>query len=366
MLSDRHHAVYLLEYQAKALLQEMGVTLLPAQNLQAPADVRDLRLPYPIVLKSQVRASNRARAGGIRFATNAIDAFAAARAIFNLAIEGQYPDVLLAEARFRSERQYYLAAILDDGLQRPVLIGAPLGEDGQPTACYRVAIEAEFSPFYARRLSLRLGLSGQEMLAVSAVAEKLYRLLVAKDLVGVEIDPLAIAANGEVAILDAKIRADRRTLGRHPDIAAWLPDDAARPAGPGWPGETGGLLLASNCESLLLAMGDWLLQSGYARPLGTLLVGAGADLAALVARIRGFGIVLANFGSDAATTTLMAEALAAAGEGQQEVVFRVAGGPPAPVRERLLAAGLSIRWCEGFEDAIAAALILRTLRSTSP
>ncbi len=369
MLSSNHHAIYLLEYQAKELLRRMGVKLLPAQNLASSADVRNLRLPYPIVLKSQVRASSRARAGGIRFANNAIDAFAWARAIFNLEIDGQYPEVLLAEARFRSERQYYLGAILDDRLQRPVLVGAPLGAAGEPTARYQVAIEEEFSPFYARRLSLRLGLSGQEMLAVSAILEKLYRLLVAKDLASVEIDPLAIAATGEIAILDAKIRADRRTLGRHPDVAAWLPVDAALPVGPGLLGEAGGLLLASNCESLLLAVADWLQEAGYTRPLGTLLVGENANSVSLSERVREFGIVLATFGKDVATTTLMAEAIAAGCSRGQEVVFHVTGGPPAAVRERLDAAtatsAVAVRWCEGFEGAIAAALALAVPPSAS-
>ena len=361
MLSDRDRPTQLLEYQAKALLRSAGVALLPAQHLHSPAQVRDLRLPYPIALKSQVRARYRQRAGGIRFAANAIDAFASARAIFNLAIDGEYPEALLAEVRFQSEREYYLAVVLDDQLQRPVLIGSRLGPDGQPIASYRVAVEEEFSPYYARRLSLRLGLAGEEMLAVGALVEKMYRLLASKDLTRIEIDPLAIASNGEWAILDAKICVDRRALGRHPDLAAWLPARAVRPVTP----LPQGILLASNCDSLLLAMEDLLATAPIVPSWKTVSIAADTDPDAIVPQLRAVGAIVANFGSDSTAAALpMAEAIARAAAVPANctptvlppVIFRVVGGPPASVRQRL--ADLSVSWPKDLEAAIATALEL--------
>lgn len=360
MLSDRHYTTQLLEYQAKALLESVGIELLPAQSLHSPAEVRELRLPYPIALKSQVRARERARAGGIRFAANAIDAFASARAIFNLAIAGEYPEALLAEACFQSEREYYLAIILDDQLQRPVLAGALLDADGRPLHRYRVAVEEEFSPYYARRLSLRLGLAGEEMLAASAIIEKMYRLLVAKDLTRVEIDPLAISQEGQLAILDAKIYVDRRALGRHPDLAAWLPQ--GRVLVPTLP--PAGILLASDCESLLLAMEDLLAGTDVTPPWTSWSIASDADPDTLEQQLPATGVLVASFGCDSRATLPLAEAIARRTIQQKlsrqnalpAIAMRIAGGPSTAVQWCL--GDLPVRWCDDLETAIAAALAL--------
>lgn len=358
MLSDRYRPTQLLEYQAKELLRSAGVALLPAQNLHSPAQVRDLRLPYPIALKSQVRARYRERAGGIRFAANAIDAFASARAIFNLAIDGEHPEALLAEVRFQSEREYYLAVVLDDQLQRPVLVGAPLDAVGRAVSTYRVAVEDDFSPYYARRLSLRLGLIGEEMLAVGTIVEKMYRLLVAKDLARIEIDPLAIDSSGQLAILDAKVCVDRRALGRHPDLAAWLPVKAPHAV----KSAPESVLLLGDCESLLLAMGDLLAATPVAPPWKVLLVAADTELDSLVAQIYAAGVVVAGFSGDSATTLLVTEAIARATANltgmppAPPIVFRIVGVSPASVRERL--ATIPICWPQDLEAAIAKAVEL--------
>ena len=88
----------LLEYQAKSLFRQMAIPILPSQRIDNLADLKGLKIPYPVVLKSQVRAGGRGRAGGIKFVENTIDAVAAAQTIFNLPIEDEYPQVLLAEA----------------------------------------------------------------------------------------------------------------------------------------------------------------------------------------------------------------------------------------------------------------------------
>src|SRR6476469_7372216 len=97
----------LLEYQAKELFREVGIPVLPSQRIDNARDLKGLQIPYPVVIKSQVRAGGRGRAGGVRFAENTIDAIAAARTIFNLAILGEYPQVLLAEAKYNADRELY-------------------------------------------------------------------------------------------------------------------------------------------------------------------------------------------------------------------------------------------------------------------
>jgi succinyl-CoA synthetase beta subunit len=203
----------LLEYQAKSLFRQMAIPILPSQRIDNPADLKGLKIPYPVVLKSQVRAGGRGRAGGIKFVENTIDAVAAAQTIFNLPIENEYPEVLLAEAKYNADQELYLAVLLDPIARRPVLLGSRQGGmdvEGSIDQMQQVAVDQEFSPFYARHL----------IQSVSTIVEKMYRLFVEKDLDLVEINPLGISPTGEVMALDGKVSANDDALGRHPDLAA--------------------------------------------------------------------------------------------------------------------------------------------------
>jgi succinyl-CoA synthetase beta subunit len=213
----------LLEYQAKQLFHEMGIPILPSQQINHPKDLKGLKIPYPVVLKSQVYTGGRGKAGGIRFVENTIDAVAAAQTIFNLPITGMYPAVLLAEAKYDADRELYLAVILDWSARRPLLLGSQQGGlDVEATigAMQQVVVDQEFSPFYARRLALKMGLQGELIQSVSDILEKMYQLFLQKDLDLVEINPLAVSPAGELMALDGKITANDDALGRHPDLAA--------------------------------------------------------------------------------------------------------------------------------------------------
>lgn len=211
----------LLEYQAKELFREMGIPVLPSQRIDHPKDLKGLKIPYPVVLKSQVRATGRGKAGGINFVENTIDAVAAAQTIFNLPITGEYPEVLLAEAKYDTDKELYLAVVLDQTVRRPVLLGSQQGGTSTESAMEKmqqVVVTDEFSPFYARRLVLKMGLSGILVKSVSAIVEKMYRLFVAKDLDLVEINPLGISRSGEVMALDGKVSANDEAIFRHDDL----------------------------------------------------------------------------------------------------------------------------------------------------
>jgi succinyl-CoA synthetase beta subunit len=213
----------LLEYQAKALFRQMAIPVLPSQRIDNPADLKGLKIPYPVVLKSQVRAGGRGRAGGIKFVENTIDAVAAAQTIFNLPIESEYPQVLLAEAKYNADQELYLAVFLDPVARRPVLLGSKQGGmniEGAIEQMQQVTVDQDFSPFYARRLMLKMELQGDLIQSVSTIVEKMYRLFVEKDLDLVEINPLGISPTGEVMALDGKVSANDDALGRHRDLAA--------------------------------------------------------------------------------------------------------------------------------------------------
>jgi succinyl-CoA synthetase beta subunit len=211
----------LLEYQVKEWFGKIGIPVLPSQRIDHPTDLKRLKISYPIVLKSQVQAGEREKAGGVRIVETTIDAIAAAQNIFNLPIWGQLPEVLLAESKYDAQEEFYLAVVLDTALCRPVLLGCTEANIEWETAgekIQHVVVEQEFSPFYARRLALKMGLQGALMQSVSDIVEKLYQLFIQKDLDLVEIHPLGVNAAGQVMALNGKVRVNERAINRHPEI----------------------------------------------------------------------------------------------------------------------------------------------------
>ena len=215
----------LLEYQAKELFHQVGIPVLPSQPIAKLSELKHLHIPYPVVLKSQVHSGGRGRAGGIRFVQNTIDAVAAAQAIFSLPILKEYPEVILAEARYDAQEEFFLSIVLDYQLQRPVLMGSAKGGIDVETLLkhtQKVVLHQGFSPFYARRLATKMGLQGRLIHGVSIILEKMYQLFIEKDLDLVEINPLAVSSSGEFMALDGKITVNDMALSRHLDLLSFL------------------------------------------------------------------------------------------------------------------------------------------------
>ena len=215
----------LLEYQAKELFRQIGIPVLPSQRINQLQDLKGLTIPYPVVLKSQVYTGGRGKAGGIKFVENTIDAIAAAQAIFHLPIMGRYPEVLLAEAKYDADREFYLAVVLDVSSRRPLLLGSQHGGieiESKLDQLYQVIVEQEFSPFYARRLAIKMGLQGDLIQTVSAIVEKMYRLFAEYDLDLVEINPLAVSPSGQLMALDGKVTVNDAALGRQISLSSLI------------------------------------------------------------------------------------------------------------------------------------------------
>ena len=211
----------LLEYQVKEWFGKIGIPVLPSQTIDHPTDLKRLKIKYPIVLKSQTYGGGRSKVGGVRFVETTIDAIATAQNIFNQAIYGELPEVLLAEAKYNIERELYLAIVLDTAVCRPILLGcneADIDWEEAGEKMQHVVVEEQFSPFYARRLALKMGLQGALMQSVSKVIENMYRLFVEKDLDLVEINPLGVNSSGQVMALNGNVSINERAVLRHQDI----------------------------------------------------------------------------------------------------------------------------------------------------
>lgn len=276
----------LLEYQAKEWFREMGIPVLPSQRIDRPSDIKRLKIPYPVVLKSQVRVGGRGRAGGVRFVTNTIDAIAAAQTIFHLSILGELPEVLLAEAKYDADQEFYLAIVLDAAAHRPLLLGSPQGGidvESAPELLQQVVVDQEFSPFYARRLTIKMGLQGPLIQTVSGIIEKMYQLFVQKDLDLVEINPLGVSSTGELMALDGKVSVNDRAIARHSDVAAMAEKMVQREKGRKYSLELGtwdevdpasNIAVLGNGAGLVMATMDLLADAG-SKPAICLNIGHG-------------------------------------------------------------------------------------------
>ncbi|RMD70170.1 MAG: succinate--CoA ligase subunit beta, partial [Cyanobacteria bacterium J149] len=287
----------LLEYQAKQLFRQVGIPVLPSQTISHPSQLKQLTIPYPIVIKSQVYAGGRGKAGGIKFVDNTIDAIAAARSIFNLPIAGEYPEVLLAESQYDADRELFFAILLDYELQCPVIFGSSQGGidiEQLLNNLQKVEITDDFSAFYARRLAIRMGLESDLIEKIVDVIEKMYHLFITKDLDLIEINPLGISANKEVMALDGRVRVNDDALGRHPDLLSVTLSDknnqppfSARhklelasalntPTLLDWQDERGKIAIITNSFDEAVLTWDWLSQA-KGKPNRVWLVGESSN-----------------------------------------------------------------------------------------
>ncbi|MGL5807758.1 MAG: ATP-grasp domain-containing protein [Xenococcaceae cyanobacterium] len=331
----------LLEYQAKKLFREVGIPVLSSETIGDPRQLKQLKIPYPIVLKSQVRVGGRGRAGGIRFVENTIDAIAAARTIFHLPIVGEYPQVLLAEARYDADREFFLAVVLDYQLKLPVLLGSIHGGmdvEALLQNLQKVVVNDEFSPFYARRLAIKMGLTGKLIQTIGAIVEKMYHLFLDLDLDLIEINPLGISATGELMALDGKISVNDNALVKHPETIALIASDRfdeankqqatkiakAAPRKLEWGDEKGKIAII--CNSFDLALTSWdLIHQEKGKPACLYLIGEENNEQLLtssvlieqlegaldeIIEIRGLRTVLINILAAPEISTIIAETIA--------------------------------------------------------
>ena len=271
----------LLEYQAKEWFREMGIPVLPSQRIDRPRDLKGLKIPYPVVLKSQVRTGGRGKAGGVRVVTNTIDAIAAAQTIFNLPILGEFPEVLLAETKYDSDREFYLAVVLDSVVRRPILLGSPQGGvdvESAPELLQQVVVDQEFSPFDARRLAVKMGLQGNLIQSVSLIVEKMYQLFVHKDLDLVEINPLGVSSAGELMALDGKVTINEQAIARHSNVTAIIEKIVSQDGLDKWNQieRTGNIGILANGAGLLMATLD-LVTDASSKPAACFNVGDGRN-----------------------------------------------------------------------------------------
>jgi succinyl-CoA synthetase beta subunit len=225
------------EYQAKEILARYGVAVPRGRVATSPDEARAIarELGGKVVVKAQVHAGGRGKAGGVKLAADAEEAFKVAGKILGMKLvskqtgpEGKVVHKVLVEQALGIARELYLGVVLDRTAGLPVLMASKFGgmEIEEVAAEHPEAILKEhFDPcgglqaYQARKLAFALELSGETLKQFARFVTALARAYTESDATLAEINPLLITVGGEVLALDAKMNFDDSAIDRHRDIA---------------------------------------------------------------------------------------------------------------------------------------------------
>ena len=227
------------EYQAKEILKRYGVSVPQGQVAATPEEAKAAAIQLGggiCVVKAQIHAGGRGKAGGVKLARNPEDAEQKAREIIgkNLVThqtgpEGRQVRRVLVEQGLSIDRELYLAMVLDRAQSRVSVIcssegGVEIEEvaEKNPEKILKESIDPVIglAGFQCRRLAYALGIPNELVGKMAGVMQALYRAFDESDCSIAEINPLIITNEGQVMALDAKMNFDSNALFRHKDIVA--------------------------------------------------------------------------------------------------------------------------------------------------
>jgi succinyl-CoA synthetase beta subunit len=373
------------EYQAKTLFKSFGVAVPEGQLATTPAEaaqaVRSLGSPV-VVVKAQVHAGGRGKAGGVKLAKSAAEAKQVASEILGMTLishqtgpEGKLVRKVYVEAGCDIARELYLALLLDRATEKFAVIASTEGgmdieevAAKTPEKILTVHLDPNggLHPFHVRKVAQALQLTGKAAENLEAFLGGLYRLFIEKDASLVEINPLVVTKAGDLLALDGKLNFDDNALYRHSDIRELRdPDEedprerAAKEIDLAYVGLEGDIGCMVNGAGLAMATLDMIALCG-GRPANFLDAGGGADKEKvkeafkLILRDEKVKAILVNIFGGIVRCDLIAEGVvAAAGELGVSVplVVRLQGTNAAEGRAILSSSGLDITPAETLREA---------------
>jgi succinyl-CoA synthetase beta subunit len=223
--------VNLHEYQARSLLKAAGIPVPDGDVAATPDEVEAIarRIGGAVVVKAQVHAGGRGKAGGVKLAADPAEARRHAQAILGMQIKGLTVEKVLVAPAADIASESYVGVIIDRASQRPVIMVSPAGgvdieevAAKTPEKIFKVAIDPRFGllPHQAMGLAFELYRDLGQVRRAATIMQQLYRAFVHAGASLAEINPLITTPGGEVVALDAKLVVDDNELDRRADIAA--------------------------------------------------------------------------------------------------------------------------------------------------
>jgi succinyl-CoA synthetase beta subunit len=213
------------EYQAKQLLSRYGISIPQGNVAVTPEQAGECaeQLGGQVTLKAQIKT-----------ARTPAKAEAMARAMLGSRLvthqtgpEGLPVNSVLVEEAVPVQKEFYLAMLLDTSAYAPVMIASEAGgaeieevaaSSPEKITKQSINLVTGLLSYQARALAYRLNMAPQIIAAATGIMQGMYRLFMEKDCSLVEINPLALSADGRLLALDAKVNFDDNALSRHPDI----------------------------------------------------------------------------------------------------------------------------------------------------
>ncbi|MDA1355468.1 MAG: ADP-forming succinate--CoA ligase subunit beta [Proteobacteria bacterium] len=237
------------EYQAKSLLAGYGVAIARGKAVLEPSEaaaaVTELGGPVWVV-KAQIHAGGRGKAGGVKICKSAEEAVATAQGMFGKVLVTHQTGPAGKEVRrvFIEEgcdiaNELYVGAVIDRTTGRVAFMASSEGgveieqvAEATPEKIITVTIDpaSGCQGFHARKLAFGLGLKGKSFKAALKLFPALYDAMLGSDASMLEINPLVVTGDGDLLTLDAKMNFDDNALYRHPDIAALRDESEEDPA----------------------------------------------------------------------------------------------------------------------------------------
>ncbi len=375
------------EYQAKALMAEFNIPVPKGSVATTPAEAREAAaaMDGKAVVKAQVHAGGRGKAGGVKVVSSAQEAEQVASDLlgstlvtFQTGPDGVPVNQVLVEETIDVVRELYLAIVVDGESKRNVVIASEAGgmeieevAAATPEKILRVEVHPSvgFQPFQGRRLAYGLNLDAALVRPAAELIGNLCKLFVEKDCSMAEINPLVVTSDGRLLAVDAKLNIDDDALFRHGDLRDLrdaTQEETLEAEATDYDisyvkldGDVGCLV---NGAGLAMATMD-VIQAAGARPANFLDVGGGADVEKCK---RAVGIILSDpkvkrilvniFGGILACDTAAQGVVEACKErgANPQIVVRMLGTNFEQGRQILLDSGLNVTMADTLTGAAEA------------
>ena len=227
------------EYQAKQLFADYGIAVPAGRIARTPDEAVAAAKAIPgdlWVVKAQIHAGGRGKAGGVKLARSYDEVKQFAKAMLGTRMETYQSagvalpiDTVLVCEGTDIEQELYLSLLVDRSTQSITFIASSDGgveiettavENPDAIKSLHVNYVQGLQPYQCRQLGFALGLNAKQVNQLSTIMLGLYKLFNDKDLALVELNPLAILTNGNLAVLDGKVNSDDNATFRHKDLAA--------------------------------------------------------------------------------------------------------------------------------------------------
>ena len=229
------------EYQAREIFRAHGLPVPDSEVVDTPEGAADAArsLGGRVVIKAQVHAGGRGKAGGVKLAADPEEARDAAGVILGMEIKGLRVRKVLVAPTADIATEAYVGIVMDRVSQRPVMMVSPEGgvdieevAETTPEAIFKETIDPRYGLLnhQATRLAYRLFSDPSLARAAAGVLSGLWRAYRSADATLAEVNPLISTSSGEVLAIDAKMNIDDNALFRHPEIEAMRDEDAEAPS----------------------------------------------------------------------------------------------------------------------------------------